>query len=77
MSEPTFYSHCEEPSCDLGYVEYDCPLCGRITSDYGDLWFRRDEVYGGDTVTTSCSACGASLLMREDSEGFPEIVPGA
>lgn len=74
MSEPTFYCHCDDdPSCDLGYTEYECPVCGGIQSDYADLWFLRNRVYGGGTVASRCPTCGASLLMSRDEEGFPTI----
>lgn len=75
MSEPTFYQHCDDPPCDLGYVEYTCPVCGERQYDYADFWFGRDDVYAGSEVESSCEGCGAPLVMRLDAVGFLDIVP--
>lgn len=78
MSEPTvpeFVSHCDEPSCDLGYVEYACPACGRPGADYGDCWFERDRLWAREVegVDFACEHCEAPLVMRLGGAGYPEI----
>lgn len=74
MSEPSFIAHCDEPSCDLGHVEYQCPACDRDGSDYADLWWDRDEIYQDRPVDFRCERCGASLRLQLDAERFAEVV---
>jgi predicted RNA-binding Zn-ribbon protein involved in translation (DUF1610 family) len=62
-TEPQFVTHCDEPSCDLGRVEYECPACGKSCDDYGELWWGRDKVYAGKVVRFACSRCDAKLAM--------------
>ncbi len=74
MAEPVFYEHCEDPSCDLGYVECACPVCKRKFTCYEAFWTRRYEVWNGETAESECEHCKAPLVMRLGPDRFPEVV---
>ena len=69
-----FVSHCDD--CDLGYVEYECPVCKQWGDDYGDLWWDHHKVYDGEKLKFSCERCKAPLVLQQSEDEWPEVVPG-
>lgn len=73
MSEPLeveVIPHCDEPSCDLGVVKYQCPWCDKRVSDY-DVWFDHEKPYWGKVVDFTCADCREPLRLRyQDGEGL-------
>lgn len=56
--------HCDEPSCDLGTFQYECPACGKRGTDY-EVWFDfEDVVIEHKTVVCNCEHCHATLTVK-------------
>lgn len=66
-TEAYFVEHCDEPGCDLGAFHYECPCCGNKDRDF-DVWWERDEVYGGKDFEFDCSKCEKKLVVSWDKE---------
>jgi hypothetical protein len=76
-TEATYIAHCgpeEEYACDLGSVEYECPACGALKTDYGNLWWNRDEIHGGLRFPFKCGKCNADLVIYWDDEEMEYFV---
>lgn len=64
--EVEFYNHCDEEGCTLGYAEFTCPECNKISHDYGDLWWIHDSPKASDDFCdTYCDMCGADFKMTK------------
>lgn len=77
VTEGFFISHCdggENFACDLGKFEYTCPACGKESDDFGDVWWERDSIYGGQTTSFNCEKCEAPLQVRYDREEMEVLV---
>ncbi len=73
MTTGQFIPHCDDPPCDLGVFEYDCPACNRGVTDY-DVWWAKDEIYGGAKHPFECEKCGAKLVVKwHREEGEMEV----
>ena len=69
----SWINHGEE-DCGLGYLEYDCPVCGESYKDHDELWQKRDDIYGGARVDFNCPGCRQPLLLRWDSAKLSPVV---
>ena len=65
MEKPYFVSHCDEPSCDLGSLHYQCPVCKKHGSEYGDAWWQHQRGLSVEGVTMQCAHCKSYLLLHE------------
>ena len=45
--------HCDEPDCDLGQIQFDCPFCNK-TNITCDGWYESEEYR---TVKLKCEYC--------------------
>lgn len=63
-------SHCED--CCLGYIDYDCPACGKGGQEFGDPWWDRDKLWADppQTLEIVCERCGAVLELSDGPEGL-------
>lgn len=77
MSEILFVAHCDNPNCSLGYAQYNCPVCGEYTEDYGSLWWSGpDVIRQGNPFYTTCPDCKAPLVVTYNAEEYEyEINP--
>jgi len=41
--EFSIIQHCDDPGCDLGSAEYDCPFCSKRNIDFGDLFYKHKK----------------------------------
>ena len=62
-----FYEHCDSKYCDLGTFTYTCPKCDRRLDDY-EIWWKDDEIYGGQPSIFECEHCKSSLIVEYDKE---------
>jgi hypothetical protein len=67
MSVGEFVHHCDD-ECGLGRFVYVCPACLRTCDDYQDVWYGRENIYGGEPVQFSCERCQAKLLAHWDRD---------
>ena len=65
--------HCDNEECDLGSLEYDCPICNRAGIDY-DLWWKRFDISGGKHEAFDCENCGKSLIIKYDKKDNEYII---
>lgn len=72
-TEASYIQHCES-CCGLGSVEYECPACGALKTDYGDLWWNQDEIYNGLCQLFKCEKCHADLFIYWDTEELEYFV---
>ncbi len=78
-AEVTFIGHCDDGSCDLGRVEYKCPVCKRPVTDY-DIWWHHDEILKGGEHKFQCDHCRRVLVFTYHADLFGiwcEAVPYA
>ena len=62
-----FVPHCDDFSCDLGSVEYQCPKCNKFNIDF-DLWWKEGELYDGKKFTIICESCNEKSEVGWDKE---------
>lgn len=70
LGEPEFFSHCDEPGCDLGYMKYLCPNCGKHGQEFGECWFGRFEE---EKIDFACEHCKTPLVMERGETDWWEI----
>lgn len=64
-----YIPHCDEPGCDLGTLEYTCPDCRTLVTDY-DSWFKAWAAYMNDEpVLIKCAECKAQLYIGVPTHG--------
>ena len=71
MGKVSVINHCDNPACELGYLEYECPICHRTIQDYGESWF--DYQYETGPWEIMCEECNADLLITNDNEVVVQI----
>lgn len=73
ITEAWFIEHCDEPNCCLGSFDYECPCCGHKETDY-DIWWEKDNIYGGKNHEFECGGCKKKLVVSWDKEEWEIIV---
>jgi hypothetical protein len=68
-----FIPHCDGEGCNLGKVEYTCPVCLKTGHDYGDLWWDHEDIYFGRQIPFECEHCKAALVLKTDDENFAVV----
>ena len=67
--EVHFVNHCDDNTCDLGYAEFNCPVCKELIHDYADLWWVHDSVKESDNKCESyCRTCKNTFLMEKTKD---------
>ena len=59
------HPHCDDPQCDLGFMEYNCLNCGKPVIDYG-LWWQLDELEKDAEFSVTCNRCHSSMDATYD-----------
>ena len=67
----TYYNHCDDGSCDLGFAEWHCPSCGRQNNDYNDMWWNQHEKVHEDTL--ECEKCNDKFKVNKVEYGEYKI----
>ena len=68
----SFISHCDDPHCDLGSANFNCPLCGGRNVDYGKLWWSKD-MGNGYNFKKTCEKCNETFELYKIGFGVYEI----
>lgn len=71
-TEPEFVRHCDDPPCDLGYVEYTCPVCGKDSNDYGNAWWGYERQ--AFPAHFDCERCKAKLKLDWNEEDYTYFI---
>ncbi len=67
--EVGFYHHGLDSEASIGYAEFKCPECNKISHDYGDLWWIHNSPKASDdSCKTYCDMCGADFKMTKTKE---------
>lgn len=61
--------HCDEPTCNLGAFEYECPCCGYNSTDY-EVWFAQDKILDGHIKPFLCENCNAELNVEWNKKEY-------
>lgn len=68
-TEAYYIDHCDDGSCDLGCLYYECPKCNKNGTEYGDAWWKRDTLYNEETIIEfNCRNCKTTLFIKRDFE---------
>ncbi len=60
--------HCDNEECDLGTLNYKCPHCNKLVTDYDGWWNYRDlYINGKDFIETNCPDCKTRLIIKYDN----------
>ena len=59
--------HCDDPLCDLGRLNYQCPCCGKWGNDF-EVWWKLDEVWNGTELSFECEHCRQVIIVRWDKD---------
>jgi len=63
-----FQPHCDDPGCDLGMFEYNCPNCGKGNRDSKVWWVQSAVYFKGKSVVTKCGHCEQRVLVQSDGD---------
>jgi hypothetical protein len=68
MNEVHFIAHCDDYSCDLGSVMFDCPVCKTKNLRYDKVWWEgREKIDETGSYKLCCDECGEGLsITKED-----------
>lgn len=70
INECDSFRHCDDPDCDLGEVQFNCPVCDKINMNYHELWYDGWKITGRkNTMILKCEKCEAELFFFTDEEG--------
>ena len=72
FTEALWVPHCDDPSCSLGGFVYDCPACGKGSTNYEIWWLFDDLVVYQNTKEHDfrCEKCKAPLTVFYDQEEY-------
>ncbi len=73
MTAPTFIPHCDNHTCDLGSMEFQCPCCKKTCHDYDEGWWAWQRCEPWDKVRLHCDHCKALLAVKE-VDGELEVI---
>ena len=58
--------YCDNPECDLGSIQFDCPICGKLNLNYNN-WFDQEDIIMGDFEgDIICEHCNEKLITFFD-----------
>lgn len=73
-TEAYFIDHCEG-GCGLGTFQYECPKCFVIKDNF-EIWFKKDDIYEGETVLFKCENCKSDLCAKFNKHEYDyEVYP--
>ena len=69
MNKVFITPHCEDYSCDLGSVDFDCPVCSKTVTDY-DCYMYMFELHTGGIYELKCPHCKKELEVYSKEYNF-------
>ena len=60
MNKVFITPHCEDYSCDLGSVDFDCPVCNKPVVEHGGYTYRF-RIFTGGIYELKCPHCEEEL----------------
>jgi hypothetical protein len=71
MEEVHYIQHCDNESCDLGSVEFECPVCHQQNVRHDIVWWdSRAEIEQTGKFDLCCDECGEGLTITKENYDY-------